>query len=411
MPQTYFIKTFGCAQNEADSERIAGYLQSQGMKPAGNIRNADYIVINTCMVREMAENRVYGLVNNLKKFKVHSGSPLGKFKVILTGCMVGMAVRDKTGKFLRLLKKRMPDVDESLPIEEIGFDHPPLRSDKNHALVPISNGCNNFCSYCVVPWTRGCEMSRPYGEVVNECKNLAKKGYKRITLLGMNVNSYGADLIAGSENIQVMRDYGKKYFSNNLTMKQFNNGTRRGYKLPNGQIVKPVFVKHLGRLRIPTLFPYLLENICKIDGIESIDFMSSNPWDFSDELIGVIAKNPRITRIIHLPVQSGSNSVLRRMNRWYTRDEYLKLVANLKLKIKNLKLSTDIIVGFCGETEEEFQETVNLVKKIGFYKAYIAMYSDRPMTAAHKALKDDVPYSEKKRRWRILEELINKQNH
>ncbi len=365
----YHIVTFGCAQNTADSERIASYLEEQGFKKAREIEEADYIVINTCMVRQMAENRVYGLINNLNKLKIKNC----RLKIVLTGCMVGMALRDKSGRFLEILKKRLPTVDEFVSIEEIGFVSP-RRTDKFHALVPISNGCNNFCSYCVVPFARGRERSRPYREVIGECKKLAKLGYKKITLLGMNVNSYGADLIKE-----------QKY-----------------------QNLKPIYVKHLGRLRIPTLFPLLLEEISKIKGIELIDFISSNPWDFSDELIEVIAQNPNITRNIHLPVQSGSNSVLKRMNRWYTHDEYLELVTKLKSRIKNVKLSTDIIVGFCGETEEEFLQTVDLVKKVGFYKAYIAMYSDRPMTAAHKVLKDDVPYSEKKRRWRILEDLINK---
>jgi len=372
MPQKYFIKTFGCAQNEADSERITSYLKGQGMVKSLSINQADYIVINSCMVREMAENRVYGLVNNLAKSVKHKA----KRKIVLTGCIVGMMVRDKTGKFLRLIKKKLPQVDEFLPIEEIGFGYPQLRTDKFHALVPISSGCNNFCTYCVVPYSRGREVSRPYEEVVAECKDLAKKGYKKITLLGMNVNSYGADLI-------------KTQKSTNL---------------------KPIYVKHLGRLRIPTFFPYLLEDICKIEGIEEIDFMSSNPWDFSARLIEVIVNNPKISRQIHLPVQSGSNSVLKRMNRWYTRDEYLMLIKNLKLKIKNLKVSTDIIVGFCGETEEEFQDTVNLAKQAGFNKAYVALYSDRPMTAARKTMKDNIPHQVKKRRWQILENLINKPN-
>ena len=427
MPRTYFIKTFGCAQNEADSERIAAYLYACGMKKARSIEKADQIIINTCMVREMAENRVYGLVNNLTKNKEQRTK---NKKIILTGCMVGMAIRDKSEKFLKLIKQRMPQVDEFLPIEEVGFNHPPLRTDKVNAWVPISNGCNNYCTFCVVPYTRGREISRPFEEIISECQTLAKKGYKKITLLGQNVNSYGADLIIGPENIQVLRDIDKKYFNNSHSGKPRRNvGARpeslkdsgvayapqndkmiKGYKLPDGKIIEPVMVKHLGRLRIPTLFPYLLENICKIEGIEKIDFLSSNPWDFSDELIEVIARNPKITRNIHLPLQSGSNAVLKRMNRWYTHDEYLKLVANLKLKIKNLILSTDIIVGFCGETKKEFQETVDLAKKVGFYKAYIAMYSDRPMTAAHKVFKDDISHAEKKRRWKILEDLINKPN-
>ena len=400
----YFIQTFGCAQNEAYSERIASMLESRGMTKAKEINKADYIVINTCMVREMAENRVYGLINNLRRTR----DQRPKAKIVLTGCMVGMAIRDKAGKFLKLIKKRLPGVDEFLPIEEVGFDHPQLRTDKIHAWVPISNGCNNFCTFCVVPFTRGREVSRPCEEVISECWKLAENGYKKITLLGMNVNSYGADLLVGPENIQVMRDVNKTYFEKSKAKGQ---RSKLQLKIKNlNKKINPVYIKHLGRYRIPTLFPYLLEEICKIKGIEKIDFMSSNPWDFCDKLIEVIAENPKISRSIHLPVQSGSNSVLKRMNRWYTREEYLKLMEKIRKKAAGVKFSTDIIVGFCGETEEEFSETVDLAKKVGFYKAYIAMYSDRPMTAAHKAFKDDVPYKEKKRRWKILEDLINKPN-
>jgi len=170
---------------------------------------------------------------------------------------------------------------------------------------------------------------------------------------------------------------------------------------------KPVYVKHLGRYRIPTLFPQLLEEVAKL-GFEKVNFMSSNPWDFSEELIDVIARNKNITRLIHLPIQSGDDNVLRRMNRWYTRDQYLTLIAKLKNKIENIKISTDIIVGFCGETDQEFQNTVNLVKLIGYEKAYISEYSMRPMTAATKTLLDDIPQKVKKQRWEILEALINK---
>lgn len=415
MTQTFYIQTFGCAQNEADSERIASYYRARGMELAPDIDNANQVVINTCMVREMAENRVYGTVNNLVKKKLKTGKPE---KIVVTGCMVGMAIRDKSGKFLNLIKKRLPNVDEFLPIEEVGFDHAPLRADTENAWVPISNGCNNFCTFCVVPFTRGREISRPYEEILHECYSLAGNGYKKITLLGMNVNSYGADLIVGPENIQVLRDVDKTYFNNAaLRLRNVPVGTSlhsgkamKGYRLPNGQMVKPILVKHLNRLRIPTLFPYLLSDICKIDGIETIDFMSSNPWDFSDELIEVIGKNPKITRKIHFALQSGSNAVLKRMNRWYTAGEYLELLENMRKKIPGIQFSTDIIVGFCAETEKEFLETVDLARKAGFYKAYLAMYSDRPMTAAHKVFKDDVPHAVKKKRWSILEELINKPN-
>ncbi|MDH7476472.1 MAG: radical SAM protein [Microgenomates group bacterium] len=415
----YYIKTFGCQQNKADSERIAASFEARGMKPAKGYIDADYIVINTCMVRQSAEDRVYGLVRNLGKLKLKPRrSRTAGLKIIITGCMVGIAHRDKTGKMLQKLKERMPEVDEFLPIEEVGFDNEPIRTSKIHAWIPISNGCNNFCTYCVVPFTRGREISRPFEDILNEAKKLKEKGYKEITLLGQNVNSYGADLILGKKNIQVMEDLNKKYFENSkvnppiggqksklqLKIKKLKFNENLKLKIEN---CKPVYVKHLGRYRIPTLFPHLLEEVAKL-GFEKVDFISSNPWDFSDELIDVIAKYLNITKTIHLPVQSGDDNVLKRMNRWYTSDEYLRLVANLKLKIKNLKLTTDIIVGFCGETDEEFENTVKLCKKVGFEKAYIAMYSPRPMTAATKVMKDDVPYEVKKKRWLILENLINK---
>jgi len=401
MKLKYFIKTFGCQQNKADSERIAAAFKGRGMNKAKNYQEADYVVINTCMVRQSAENRVYGLVRNLQKWKEEKAGR----KIIVTGCMVGLAFREKTGKYLKRIRELMPEVDEFMPIEEVGFDFAPVRQDRVNAWVPISNGCNNFCTYCVVPFTRGREISRPFEDIIQECQELKNKGYKNITLLGQNVNSYGADLILGEKNVQIMRDLPKTYFENSK-IKNLKLNKNSKLKIKN---YKPVFVKHLGRYRIPTLFPHLLEEVAKM-GFEKVDFISSNPWDFSDELIDVIARNKNITRIIHLPVQSGDDNVLKRMNRWYTRDEYLNLVANLKFKIKNLKLTTDIIVGFCGETEEEFQNTVKLCKEVGFEKAYIATYSQRPMTAASKVLKDDVPYEVKKQRWQILENLINHPN-
>ncbi len=397
----FFIKTFGCQQNKADSERIAQNFVSRGLKPAKGYEDANYVVINTCMVRQSAENRVYGLVNNLGKIKKEKLAKGEFYKIIVTGCMVGLAVRDKTGKYLQRLREVMPAVDEFMPIEEVGFDNEPLRQDSTHAWVPISNGCNNFCTFCVVPFTRGREISRPYDQVLKECRDLFAKGYRRITLLGQNVNSYGADLILGEENVQVMRDIEKKYF-------QQQGSDVKIFRIA-GRKIKPVYVKHLGRLRIPTLFPYLLEDVAKI-GFEHVDFISSNPWDFSDELIEVIARNKNITRIIHLPVQSGDDAVLKRMNRWYTAEEYLSLVKKIRKKIPEVEFTTDIIVGFCGETEAEFENTLALAKKVGFKKAYIAMYSQRPFTAATKVMKDDVPFEEKKRRWMILENLINKKN-
>ncbi len=413
----YFIVTFGCQANKADSERIAGMLESRGMTPAKTIEDAQHIVVNTCMIRESAENRVYGLVNNLSKLKIKNL----KLKIVITGCMIGMAVRDKTGQFLRKIKEAMPGVDEFLPIEEVGFDNAPVRTSSIHAWVPISNGCNNFCTFCVVPFTRGREVSRPFHEIIHEIEHLAKNGYKEITLVGQNVNSYGADLILGKDNVHVLRDlevgtYFQKIKNAKCKMQNDNSKFKNklsayeDYGLPNGVKVTPVLVKHLGRLRIPTLLPYLLDEVCKIPGIEKVDFISSNPWDFSDELIETIKKNTKIVRHLHFALQSGDNEVLRRMNRWYTREQYLALISKIKSQIPNMTFSTDIIVGFPGETEKQFKNTVSLVKAVGFTKAYVAMYSDRPMTAAHKAYTDDIPHPEKKRRWQILDKLINQKN-
>lgn len=378
---TFFIKTFGCQQNEADSQRIASYYLSRGYQPAESMKSAGEIVINTCMIRQSAEDRVTGLVKNIVgNSTLRARGPMGRRpKIVITGCMVGMAARDETGSYLKTLRSRMPEVDEFLPLEEVGFDYPALRNDVTHSWVPITNGCNNFCTFCVVPFTRGREVSRPFEDIISEIKDLAEKGCREVTLLGQNVNSYGADLVKNS----------------------------KGYKLPDGRVVKPVMVKHLGRYRIPTIFPYLLEEVCKIIGIESVKFISSNPWDFSDELIEVIAKNPKIDRNIHLPVQAGDDDVLKRMSRWYTRDQYMKLVEKIKKKVKGAQISTDIIVGFPGETIKQFENTVDLAKKVNFAYAYVAKYSARPNTAATKAFSDDIPYAEKERRFHVLDDLIN----
>ncbi len=394
----YHIITFGCAANEADSERIAASYEARGYESATDQNDADDIVINTCMIREKAENRVYGLVHNLSKEKERGRG----VKIVVTGCMVGMALREKSGKMLASLKRKMPTVDEFLPIEEVGFDHAPVRTSAQHAWVPISNGCNNFCTFCVVPFTRGREISRPVEDILSECRTLAESGYTQVTLVGQNVNSYGADLLLGETNIQVLRDIdGKAYFP--------QPAIDRTYKV-NGVVIKPTFVKHLGRLRIPTMFPYLLEQICAIPGLETIDFISSNPWDFSDELIECIAMQPKVSRHIHLPVQSGDTALLKKMNRWYSREDYLILVKKLRERIPDVTISTDIIVGFCGESEEQFNNTVDLCKQVGFSKAYVAIYSVRPMTSATKIYEDSVPHTVKKQRWDVLEELINKTN-
>ncbi|MBU1110554.1 MiaB/RimO family radical SAM methylthiotransferase [Patescibacteria group bacterium] len=379
---TYFIKTYGCAANEADSEHLAAVLEAKGLKLASSIETADVVYINTCIVRQSAENRTYGLVNNLGKLKETTGRP----RVIITGCLAGLAVHDYTGKISKLLKKRLPSADEFIYLDQAAC--PPTRGvkrkSKDHALVPISNGCSNFCSYCVVPYARGSEVSRPFQDIVAECKCLIEKGYIEITLLGQNVNSYGIDLkrnpkyqATNSKQIQNLNDQNSKHKEN--------------FKISS----------------TPTLFPYLIEAVAQM-GFQKVDFLSANPWDFSDELINVISRNKNICRIIHLPVQSGDNEILKRMRRAYTREEFLGLVKKIRAEIDQVEFTTDIIVGFPGETEDQFENTIDLVKEVGFTKAYIALYSPRPLTLAAKLYEDNIPREEKKRRWRILDALINK---
>ncbi|MCR4328995.1 MAG: radical SAM protein [Candidatus Roizmanbacteria bacterium] len=402
----FYIETFGCQQNHADSQRIEAGFLARGLTPVQHYKRANYVVINTCMVREKAENKVYGLVHNLGLLKKEKQKSDIFFKIIVTGCMVGLAFRDKSGKYLERLKSIMPEVDEFMPIEEVGFDTMPIRSIEGTALVPISNGCNNFCTFCVVPFTRGREISKPFQDVMTECTTLKNKGCETVLLLGQNVNSYGADLILGTNNVQKIRDLDITYFNKNVLKNEFSfiDEHRKTQKL------KPIFVKHLGRYRLPTLFPHLLEKVAQV-GFTKVDFMSSNPWDFSDELIDVIAQNKNITRSIHLPVQSGDDAVLKKMNRWYSVSEYLSLVEKLKKRVKNVRISTDVIVGFCGETNSQFENTYNLCKQVGFDKAYISIYSPRPFTAATKVMPDDVTHKVKKERWERLERLINSKHY
>jgi tRNA-2-methylthio-N6-dimethylallyladenosine synthase len=348
--RTYFIKTFGCQANEADSEKLAALFEKKGYKLVKKIEGADVVIINTCSVRESAENRVFGLINNLRKLEIGKS----KLEIILTGCMVGSARGERRRYSLAQLKKRLPQVDEFKTIEElIGSEKViPKRQKKTSAFVPITEGCNHFCSYCVVPYARGKEISRPFEEIVCEVEELAKRGYKEITLIGQNVNSYGKGLKS------------KKTFAS------------------------------------------LLRRLHQIEEIKKISFITSNPWDLTDEIIDAMSL-PKIDRYLHLPVQSGDDRVLKKMNRPYTALQYLKLVKKIRKKIPEIKIGTDIIVGFPGETKKAFEKTVRLCQKVGFVKAYIAKYSPRPGTTAFK-LKDKVLPEEKKRRWQVLERLINR---
>jgi len=381
--KTYFIRTYGCAMNVADSERIAGWYEERGWKLAKNINEADEVVINTCSVRQSAEDRVFGLINNLVKLKVQSArlqttcnvgqakfkvavqsSKLRRHRIILTGCMLRYP--------LRWLKEKLPSVDEFIKSSKFKVQSSKLhiRSSETQAFVPIMEGCNNFCSYCVVPYARGREVSRPFAEIVCEVEELAKRGYKEIMLLGQNVNSYG-------------KDFGK------ATERHSNIATK----------------KKISEALVLCSFAALIHRLHQTPGIEKIFFLSSNPWGLDDEIIEAMSL-PKIDKYLHLPVQSGDNEILKKMNRKYTANDYLKLVGKIRKKIPEIKIGTDIIVGFPTETEEQFQHTVDLCKKIGFEKAYVARYSPRLQTAAYQ-MKDDIPHKEKERRWKILDRLIN----
>lgn len=375
--KTYFIHTFGCQANKADSERIAGDYDARGYILAKSWRTADEIVINTCSIRQSAEDRALGLMLNIVKYcrARHKRKP----KIILTGCIVHFNESE--------IMKLFPMVDQVLPISEVGFNISALRRDKTHAWIPISSGCNSFCTYCIVPFSRGREISRPHDEIIAEIKDLANQGYNQITLLGQNVNSYGLEKVGVSIR-KMMLNLDKPFNQIEIPSNQSQ------YHAPKGE---PPFVT-------------LIKDISAIPEIKVIRFLSSNPWDFHDELIREIANNPKIDRYLHLPIQSGSNKILKLMNRGYTREDYLRLVEKIRSQAKDVIIGTDIIVGFPGETEADFEESVDLAKQIGWTIAFVARYSPRPGTAADRLYKDDVSPQEKKRRWEVLDQIINKDN-
>ena len=334
--KTYHIITIGCQMNKSDSERVARVLEKQGYKQTGNKYRSDLVVINTCGIRQSAEDKVYGLVPRIKK-----ENP--KAKIILTGCLVARVD----------VKRRLKEyVDVWLPINQIADDYLKIKPKYNSefsVFVPIGNGCNNFCSYCVVPYARGRETYRPVKDIMGEVRGLVRKGYKEITLIAQNVNSY-----------------------------------------------------KLGKVD----FADLLKKVNDIPGDFKIRFATSHPKDMSDKLIKTIASSKKVLKEIHLPVQSGDNQILKKMNRKYTVGHYKKIINKILKLMPGAKVSTDIIVGFPGETKNQFNNTVKLFKDIKFSQAYVARYSPRPGTAAYK-LVDSVTPMEKKRRWLKLNSLIN----
>ncbi len=374
--KTYYIHTFGCQSNKSDSERIAGDYQARGWSEADSWKTCDELIVNTCAIRQRAEDRAKGFLHNVAVFFNQAGRR--RPKIIFTGCM--------THHGSEQLYKMLPIIDEILPINEVGFNSSAVRKDNKHAWIPISTGCNSFCTFCIVPYSRGREHSRSFESIMEEVAKLVDQGYQEITLLGMNVNSWGLEKVGiGFRKLMMEnKDYTRQDLPENQTQ----------YLRPD---TTPPFVE-------------LLRAISAYDQIKMIRFITSNPWDFHDELIEEVVTNKKIDRYVHLPVQSGSDAVLYRMNRGYTRQRYADIVQRLRAGDPEIVIGTDIIVGFPGETEEEFQETVDLAKEIDWKVGFVAMYSPRPGTASWRIYPDDIPHQEKKRRWDILDKIINKDN-
>ena len=364
----YTINTYGCQANEHDSEKISWVLENMGYKWTDNMEESDFIIYNTCLVRENAELRVYGQLGALKALKRKRPEII----IAICGCMmeredirniilskykhVDIIFGTKSIHKIPQLIDRYEQTGETVvdvveDNREISEDIGANRKYSFKAYVDIMYGCNNFCTYCIVPYTRGREISRNPKNIIAEVEDLASKGFKEITLLGQNVNSYGNTL-----------DYDYS-------------------------------------------FAKLLRDINEIDGIERIRFMTSHPKDLSDELIAAMAELDKVCEHFHLPVQSGSNRILKAMNRKYSKEEYIELVDKLENAVPNIAITTDIIVGFPGETEEDFEETLDLVKKVKYDSAFTFLYSIREGTYA-ASMKNQVPDNIKHERFeRLLDTL------
>ena len=368
----FLIRTYGCQMNEHDTEVMAGIFTEMGYEPTTETAEADIILLNTCAIRENAENKVFGELGHLKPLKLENPDLI----VGVCGCM-----SQQESVVNKILQKhqhvdlifgthnihRIPNLIEEAMYSkaqvvevwskegDIIENLPKARHGKIKAWVNIMYGCDKFCTYCIVPMTRGKERSRLPEDIIQEVRHLAAQGYQEVTLLGQNVNAYGKD----------------------FEDKEYRFGD-------------------------------LLDDVSKID-IPRIRFTTSHPRDFDDHLIEVLAKGGNLLDHIHLPVQSGSSHILRKMNRKYTRESYLELVRKIKAAIPNVTLTTDIIVGFPNETEEQFEETMTLMKEVGFESAYTFIYSPREGTPA-AVQKDDIPEDVKKARLQRLNALVNEQS-
>lgn len=376
----YNILTMGCQLNENDSEKLCGMLEKMGYTKTEKQNDADLALFNTCCVRENAEDKLFGKLGELKRLKEQKG-----IIIAIGGCMMQEKhITDKIKEsypFVDILfgthtLHKFPEdlykvIEEKRKLEDILdidgkiYEGLPIKRDsKIKASVTIMNGCNNFCSYCIVPYVRGRERSRQPRDIIEEVKKLAKEGYKEITLLGQNVNSY----------LRVERE-------KNIPFEEYQGVNS---------------------------FATLLRAINKIDGIERIRFISPHPKDFTDDVIEAIADCEKVCKLVHLPLQSGNTKVLKEMNRRYTKEQYLNLVEKMKNKIPKLTLSTDIIVGFPGETDEEFEDTLEVVEKVKFEQVYMFIYSRRIGTPGDK-MKNQVPEDIKHKRFDKLKALVESQ--
>ena len=415
MAKKYYIETYGCQMNVADSEIVASILGEAGYEPVRDIKRADLILVNTCSIRENAEQRVWGRLDlfrseKRKRPQVIVGV-LGcmaerlKEKLLESDKMVDMVVGPDAYRDLPMLVDSAGSGNTSVNVllsrEETYADISPVRLESNgvSAFISIMRGCNNMCAYCVVPYVRGAERSRDPETIVREAREIFEKGYREVTLLGQNVNSYlwtrnnsEAKDLQSVEKPPTVFQPGSNHSSLPLT--------------PAGPVALAGDTSD-AITSIPIGFADLLEMVASIHPLLRVRFSTSHPKDLSDDVLEVMAKHDNICRHIHLPVQSGSTTVLDRMNRRYTREWYLNRIAAINRILPGCSLSTDIIAGFCGETEEEHQETLSLMREVGFDFAYMFKYSERPDTKAARHMKDDIPEKVKTRR---LNEIITLQN-
>jgi len=401
--KTFYIETYGCQMNISDSEIVHSVLGKAGMMQTEDMNEADVILINTCSIRDNAEQKVWSRLDKFRSIKRKKRKAGGKKAAIPTVGVLGCMAERLKEKLLETDKMvdvvAGPDAYKDLPrlltvadqggtavntmlsLDETYSDIAPVRrsTDKLSAFVSIMRGCEQYCSYCIVPFTRGKERSRPIDSIVEEVKELAKQGYKEVTLLGQNVNSYN--------DISSLRQEGK----------------RRELK-PDMQAKAEGFKNISRRPKDVVNFAMLLDRVAEEAPEVRFRFTSPHPKDFSDEVLHVIRDRTNVCSQIHLPFQSGSTRMLEKMRRGYSREAYLDLVEKMHSLIPNLALSTDVITGFCSETEEDHEDTVELMKTLEFDQAFMYKYSQREKTHAHRKYPDDVPEDVKARR---LTEIIN----